>query len=107
MLHPDRRRENIKKIDAMHHFYGYDHLDRKCSECDHLIHGEYHGRMYYKCTVYGCSHSEATDWRKSYDACGLVDHDFPENDNRIMDILKTERIQKVEQIPGQTSIFDT
>lgn len=24
-----------------------------------------------KCTVYGATHSEASDWRKKYEACGL------------------------------------
>ena len=95
----------VKKIDAMHSFYGHDHLERKCEECDHLIHGKYNGKWYYKCTVYGCSHSEATDWRKSYDACGLVDHDFPEHDKRIKDILKSEQIRTDEQIPGQVTMF--
>ena len=94
----------LTKIDAMHHFYGFDHLERKCEECDHLIHGQYHDKWYYKCTVYGCSHSESTDWRKSYEACGLVDHDFPENDMRVIDILKHEPIQKTEQIPGQVEM---
>ncbi len=95
----------LKKIEAMHYFYGFDHLCRKCVECDHLIHGEYNGKWYYKCKVYGCTHSESTDWRKSYSACGLVDHDFPEHDKRIIDILKHEQIQKVEQIPGQVGMF--
>lgn len=96
----------LKKIDAMHHFYGYDHLDRKCADCDHLLRGEYHGRVYYKCTVYGLSHSEATDWRKNYPACGLVDHDFPEHDNRVIDILKSKPIREEEPIPGQISVFE-
>ena len=100
------RMTNLRKIEAMHYFYGWDHLDRKCKECDHLIHGQYNGKWYYKCTVYGCSHSEATDWRKSYDACGLVDHDFPEHDNRIIDILKRQPIQQEEQLPGQISMFE-
>ena len=34
----------LKKIEAMHYFYGFDHLCRKCVECDHLIHGEYNGK---------------------------------------------------------------
>ena len=96
----------LKKIDAMHHFYGYDHLDRKCVDCDHMLRCEYHGRVYYKCTVYGLSHSEATDWRKNYDACGLVDHDFPEHYNRVIDILKSKPIREEEQIPGQISVFE-
>ena len=96
----------MKKIDAMHHYYGYDPLESKCEECPHLIHGRYHDRTYYKCTVYGCTHSEATDWRKSYDACGLIDHDFPEHDNRVIDILKHQPIEKEEQLPGQISMFN-
>lgn len=94
----------LRKIDAMHHFYGCDPLNGKCKDCPHLISGDYHDRKYYKCTVYGCSHSEATDWRISYDACGLIDHDFPENDKRVIDILKHEHIQKTEQLPGQISV---
>lgn len=96
----------LKKIDAMHHFYGNDPAGRKCYECDHVIHGEYHGRMYYKCTVYGCTHSESTDWRKNYDACGLIGHDFPEQDNRVVDVLKHKPIQKTEQLPGQMKMFE-
>ena len=71
----------LRKIDAMYHYYGRDHANRKCEECEHLIHGNYHDKGYYKCTVYGCSHSEATDWRKSYHACGLIDKPFPAEDN--------------------------
>ena len=71
-----------------------------------MIHGQYHDKQYFKCTVYGCSHSEATDWRKSYDACGLIDRAFPEGDNRIADLLKANPIRLEEQIPGQISMFD-
>ncbi len=102
----DDHRMKLRKIAAMYHFYGIDPLSGKCEDCPHFISGEYHGRRYFKCTVYGCSHSESTDWRKSYTACGLIDHDFPENDARVIDILKHDPILKTEQIPGQMTVED-
>ena len=42
-----------------------------CKDCSHLISGDYHDRRYHKCELYGLSHSEATDWRLSYPACGM------------------------------------
>ena len=95
----------LKKIDAMHSFYGRDPQGRKCFDCQHLIYGKYHDRNYYKCTVYGVSHSEATDWRKSYGACRLIDKEFPECDKRIFEILKHEHTEKNEQLPGQVEML--
>ena len=58
-----------RKIDAMHKRFGRDEA-HKCRDCCHLISGDYHDRRYHKCGLYGLSHSEATDWRLSYTACG-------------------------------------
>lgn len=96
--------EYLRKIDAMHHYYGRDPQGRKCIDCDHMLSGEYHDKHYYKCIVYGCTHSEATDWRKSYPACGLIGEPFPEHDKRIVDVLKHDRVRKVEQVEGQMEI---
>ena len=95
----------LKKIEAMHSFYGFDSQCRQCGQCPHFIRDIYHDRMLSKCTVYGCTHSEATDWRRGYTACGLIDKPFPEEDNRIIDILKREQIMKREEIPGQITFF--
>ena len=58
-----------RKIAAMHRRFGTkEHL---CRDCDHLIGGKYHNKQYYKCELYGVTHSEATDWRLSYQACGM------------------------------------
>ena len=95
----------LRKIEAMHHFYGFDSQCRQCGQCPHFIRGIYHDRMMSKCTVYGCTHSEATDWRKGYSACTLIDKPFPEEDKRIIDILKARQIRKEEQIPGQMTFF--
>lgn len=94
-----------RKIDAMHQFYGKDPEERKCAECEFLLHGRYHDKWYYKCEVYGCSHSESTDWRKSYGACGLIGKAFPEGDTRIKDVVSRERPKEEEPMPGQLSMF--
>ena len=36
-----------------------------------MIGGTWHDKRYYKCEIYGISHGEATDWRRSYTACGM------------------------------------
>ena len=61
---------NERKIYAMHRLYGTCGVMR-CKDCDHLIGNKYHDRRYYKCELYGITGSEATDWRLSYQACGL------------------------------------
>lgn len=96
----------IRKIKAMYRFYGRDSKERTCSQCNYLLCGEYHGKRYRKCMVYGCSHSEATDWRKSYKACGLINKPFPHGDKRIIDMLKHDRTKEEVQLEGQLSIED-
>lgn len=85
---------HVRKIDAMLFYYGRA-LSGRCGECPHLLEGEYHGRKYFKCTVYGLSHSEATDWRKSYLACGLINKPFPEGETRVKDRITRGNVQVV------------
>lgn len=59
----------LKKIDLMHGMFGTS--DGVCAECTHFVKGWYHTRILRKCEIYGLTHSEATDWRQSYQACGL------------------------------------
>ena len=59
-----------RKINAMHAHFGTCE-GVQCKGCRHLISGEWHDRRYHKCELYGLSHSEATDWRLSYQACGM------------------------------------
>ena len=58
-----------RKIDAMHLLFGV--MDGLCKDCDHMISGRYHDMILHKCEMYGLTHSEASDWRLSYKACGL------------------------------------
>ena len=68
---------NGRKIFAMHKRFGTCGAFR-CKDCDHLIGGKYHDRQLYKCELYGLTHSEATDWRLSYQACGMYNMEVDE-----------------------------
>ncbi len=65
-----------RKIQAMHTRFGTCGV-LQCRDCCHLISGSYHDKRYHKCELYGMSHSEATDWRLSYLACGM--YNVPQN----------------------------
>ena len=89
----------IRKIERMWFFFGKKD-GRKCKDCCHFK-GE--KGSYKKCELYSKSHSEASDWLMSYDACGLFNKDY----NGIPVIKLTIKEPKVEeQIEGQMSIFD-
>ena len=74
-----------RKIAAMHKRFGTCGVLR-CKDCDHLISGEWHDRRYHKCELYGLSHSEATDWRLSYHACGM--YNVPQDMDRWVPLMK-------------------
>ncbi len=58
----------------MHSRFGFC-PGHKCAECSNLVQHLY-DTTYYKCMCYGESSSEATDWRKKYDACGLFNREY-------------------------------
>ena len=90
----------IKKIDAMHYYYGC--AEGKCEDCEHFITIR-HDRLYHKCEMYGVSSSEASDWRCSYPACGLFNKPLPD-ERRVMDRLVYCR-NDAQPIEGQISSF--
>ena len=59
-----------RRIVAMHKRFGTNY-GLCCKGCSHLIGGMWHDRRYYKCEIYGLSHSKASDWRRSWMACGM------------------------------------
>ena len=65
----------MKKIDAMHAYFGVV-PDKRCEDCSNLIKGKYHTKFLRKCTLYGATNSEASDWRKKYVACGLFNKEW-------------------------------
>lgn len=91
-----------KKIDAMHARFGT--ADGTCKNCPHLISGRYHDKILHKCEAYGCTHSEATDWRLKWVACGLKNLPLP-NERPVFDRIRGQREYVPEaQCKGQISV---
>lgn len=62
--------KHMKKIDLMHATFGFDVQGRACKDCPCLMRTQPTKRTCYKCTVYGVSASESTDWACKWLACG-------------------------------------
>lgn len=91
----------IRKIDLMHRQFGFS-PGHKCQYCDNLI-VQQANRRYYKCEVYGATDSEASDWRLSYDACGMYNKVY--NGNPIIRLVKGYPTPP-EEIQGQEILFE-
>lgn len=100
------------KIDAMHKYFGVAPGEH-CKGCCHCISGQYRGKNYRKCDVYGMTHSEATDWAQSWLACGL--YNKPYSGERIMGRAlydatnrRTAERREAEAAPidGQIDLFE-
>ena len=65
----------IKKIERMHLFFGV-YAGYKCKDCSNMVSGRYHDKILHKCSVYGLTHSEASDWRLKYEACGMFNKEY-------------------------------
>ena len=91
----------LRKIDAMYDIYGKG--VGICGNCPHFIERIW-DRKYFKCGVYGDSHSESTDWRKNWAACGLIDKPFPKDEYRIVYRLSRKRAE--QPVEGQISLLD-
>lgn len=94
-----------RKIDEMHRRFGVLE-DKYCEDCSNLIKGRYRGMNLRKCTVYGATHSEASDWRKKYTACGMYNKEW--RGAEIIQTLKHSGMPKPpqEQIDGQMILED-
>lgn len=65
----------LRKIELMHQYYGRDDT-HKCGDCNHFTQGKYHDITLRKCRCYGVTHSAASDWAKSWTACGLFGKEY-------------------------------
>ena len=91
----------IRKIDLMHKLFGFG--DGKCADCNHFRECRL-SRTYFKCAVYGETSSEASDWRKSYIACGMKNREYKGNPV-IGSVIRDARGNVEEQIAGQMTLF--
>ena len=91
----------LRKIDLMYELFG--RIDNaQCKNCSNLIMHK-RNRNYYKCTVYGNSCSEATDWKISKHACGLFNKEY-DKDITIVKLVRPDNKQDT-QIDGQIGLF--
>lgn len=93
----------IRKVDLMHRTFGRDDA-HQCRECSNILRDYYHDRTYIKCRVYGCTNSEASDWALKWTACGMYNKKYA--GKPVIGMVKPERHEPDEQIPGQISIDD-
>lgn len=91
--------EFINRIRLMHKMFGDG--EGHCKDCSNLC-SYTANRKWYKCSVYGESSSEATDWRIGATACGMKNKEW--NGNPIY--KSVERDKPDEQIDGQLSFED-
>lgn len=92
---------NGRKIEAMHRKFGTDPQGRKCKDCANLVRVQPSDRHYWKCTQYGVSCGESTDWRVGYPACGCINRESGEYP--VIDQLKHKSRAVIErqEIEGQ------
>lgn len=62
----------LRKIDLMHRHFGKCD-GHTCGECSNLTEGSWGHR---KCKVYGVTSSEASDWAKRWQACGMFNKPY-------------------------------
>jgi len=95
--------KSAEKIAFMHDYFGKAE-GYKCKDCMHLIKGHYHNLLLKKCEVYGMSHSVATDWNVTFDACGCFN-----KETDLEDLYKTRRHSPEKKdfaLNGQMSILE-
>lgn len=94
-----------KKIELMHELFGKSDGNR-CGECSNFVCGRYHDRILRKCEVYGLTHSEASDWAKRWEACGLFNKEY--TGIPVIKINKQNNNNKndTEVIDGQIMMFE-
>lgn len=94
---------NPRKIELMHQQFGKSAESHICGECSNFRRYRHHDRFYKKCTVYGETNSEASDWAKKYEACGMFNEEY--NGKPIIEIVKhNKRVEPEPMIDGQITM---
>lgn len=92
----------MRKIDLMYATFGIDPQCRRCKDCPCLVRVTPTSRAHYKCTVYGESASEATDWAGKWTACGRFGKPLAPGENTVLYQAKGSARKSPEApLPGQ------
>ena len=86
------------KINRMYKYFGKSGSGKKCKDCSNLIRVERGNHRVSKCLVYGDTFSEASDWKQSHCACGMLNRSY---DGRPIIEICEPRHKTDEQIEGQ------
>lgn len=91
----------LRKIELMYQQFGKceGHV---CKECSNLKYNFY-DKKYYKCSVYGNSNAESTDWRVRDTACGMFNKEWKHDG--IVKLVRPEKEPEV-QLDGQINLFE-
>ena len=87
-----------QKISRMYKRFGKFGSGLKCKDCSNLIRVERGNHRVSKYLVYGDTFSEASDWKQSHMACGMINHEY---DGRPVIRMFESRSKADEQIEGQ------
>ena len=90
-----------QKISRMYKYFGKSGSGKKCKDCSNLIRVECGNRRVSKCLVYGDTFSEASDWKQSHKACGMLNQYY---DGRPIIEIYEQRRKADEQIEGQMTL---
>ena len=97
---------DLRKINLMYTYFGRDY-NHFCTDCKNLRSVNLGSKTKYKCTVYGNTSSEASDWKKNQTACGQYNKVW--NMKPLMKCVNQEKPRdtvEVEPLEGQTSLFE-
>lgn len=96
----------MKKLDLMHLLFGVEARGRRCRDCPCLVRCVAPtGRASYKCTVYGVSCGESTDWAVKWTACGRFGKPLEKGEYSVMHLRRRgPRATAPEVLPGQTAM---
>jgi len=95
---------SLRKIALMHEIHGVKPM-HKCGDCSNFISGRYHDRILRKCKRYGLTHSEATDWAKSWTACGILNIPLPDGEKTVIEVKKmSRRVREAQALEGQVML---
>lgn len=92
----------MKKIDLMYATFGIDTQFRRCKDCPCLVRVTPTSRAYYKCSVYGESSAESTDWTGKWTARGRFGKPLELGERTVLWMSKGSKEKPGdEQLPGQ------
>lgn len=97
-----KRPTAVRKIALMHQLFG--EANHICGECSNLVYVLHRDKRLRKCKVYGDTNSEASDWAKSWRACGMFNQVY--TGRRIIELVQRRGKEPESPLEDQIEIFE-